>query len=233
MPDPAFCERCGAALGRRWDGGRERAACARCGFIVYRNPVPIAVVVARDGERVLLTRRGNEPLRGFWAPPAGYVEIDESAEDAAIRETREETGFAVALDGVRGVYSAPHVGVLAIAYDARVVGGAARPGDEAEEVGLFDAAALPAQPPAHAGTPLDAWFLGLIEDLLPRAAGASPDAAIRERRRQLQERLDALLAEVDAARGEMASADVDAATLREMEGLRRELAALQQGREAR
>ncbi len=164
----AFCPHCAQALIRRWEGGRERLACPRCGFVLYRNPIPVALAFSRDNGRVLLVRRAKHPLQGFWAPPAGYVEIDESVEDAAVRETREETGLAVELEGLRGVYSAPGLGILVVAYDARVVGGEPIPGDDVKDVGFFLPDELPQQPPAHSGTPLDDWFLSVIEEIVQR-----------------------------------------------------------------
>lgn len=111
-------------------------------------------------------RRAKDPLRGFWAPPAGYVEIDESVEEAAVRETREETGLTVTLQGLRGIYSAPGLGILIVAYAGRVVGGTPTPGDDVEDVGLFPSLELPRQPPAHSGSPLDGWFLSVIGELV-------------------------------------------------------------------
>ncbi len=164
--DAAFCARCGAGLRPRHDGGRVRPTCDRCGFVAYRNPTPVALVLARDEGRLLLARRKCDPLRGFWAPPAGYVEIDESVEDAAVREAREETGVEVALEGLRGVYSAAGLGIVIVAYHGRVSGGVPRAGAEVEEVGLFAPHDLPAQPRAHSGSALDAWFHACLEDLL-------------------------------------------------------------------
>ncbi len=153
-------------MGRRWDGGRERPACQSCGYVVYRNPAPVAMALAHQGGRLLLVRRAKEPLRGFWAPPAGYVEMDESAEEAAIREAREETGLEVVLDGLQGVYSQRDLGVVLIVYHGRVMGGRLASGDDAMEVGLFPYDSLPPQPPSHAGTRLDCWFLEVIGHLL-------------------------------------------------------------------
>lgn len=56
--------------------------------------VGVGGVVIRDG-RVLLIRRGKEPLRGRWLVPGGTVELGETLEEAVVREIREETGVEV------------------------------------------------------------------------------------------------------------------------------------------
>jgi ADP-ribose pyrophosphatase YjhB (NUDIX family) len=56
-------------------------------------------IVEREGE-VLLVRLNYGPRDGHWALPGGLVESDETAEEAAVRETLEETGFVVGLDGL-------------------------------------------------------------------------------------------------------------------------------------
>lgn len=141
-------------------------ACPACGRVVYRNPTPVALMIACADDRLLLVRRANDPLRGFWAPPSGYVEIDESIEAAAIRETAEETGLEVVPDGLAGVFSAAGTGIVLIAVRGRVTGGTPVAGDEVEEVALFERRRLPAQPGAHSGSRLDGWFLSVIEELL-------------------------------------------------------------------
>lgn len=73
--------------------------------------VVAVVVVVLDGDRVLMIQRTDN---GRWALPGGGQELGESVRDAAVRETREESGLDIEVTGVVGIYSDPrHV----IAYD--------------------------------------------------------------------------------------------------------------------
>ena len=99
-----------------------------------------------DDGHVLLIKRAVPPRAGYWAFPAGYMEADESAEEAAIRETKEETGLDVALDALLNVYSfedSTHQRGVLILYRAHVVGGELRPGDDAMDARWFSPYDLP------------------------------------------------------------------------------------------
>jgi ADP-ribose pyrophosphatase YjhB (NUDIX family) len=111
---------------------KEEAVCSGCGFVFYLSPKLVACTVpARDG-RVLLVRRNIEPSRGKWTFPGGFVDWGESVQAAALRETLEETGLTVALDGLVGVYSYPDAPVIVV-YRARVTGGDLAANDEVSE----------------------------------------------------------------------------------------------------
>ncbi len=146
MEDARYCVRCGTRLVQRSSGERERPTCPACGFVLYLNPVVGAGVLVETEGRVVLVRRGVEPKAGYWSLPSGYVEADELAEAAAVREAKEETGLQVEIDDLLGVYSfgrEPQTGVL-ILYSAHTMGGELRAGDDALEVDTFAPVQVPA-----------------------------------------------------------------------------------------
>ena len=148
-PSPAmYCPRCGAVLERAEVAGRMREVCPDCDFILYRNPVPgVGVLVEMEGG-IILIQRGQPPFVGRWALPAGYIEADESVEQAAVRECKEETGLDVELLELFGVYSFPEGPVqsgIIIFYRARPVDGALQAGDDAQVVAVFPPDELPGE----------------------------------------------------------------------------------------
>lgn len=141
-----FCSRCGAPLhfGSIEGEDRHRLACDACGFIAYVNPrlVVTTIPVTKDGEVVLL-RRGIEPGRGWWAQPGGFLEVDETVSEGAVRETLEETGLIVRPGEIVGLYSRLEAAVVVLAFEADVMGGEFRTSVESLEVAAFDVEAIP------------------------------------------------------------------------------------------
>ncbi len=141
-----FCSRCGGQLifGPIEGEERERLACDACGFIAYVNPklVVTTLPVNAVGEVVLL-RRGIAPAYGAWAQPGGFLEIDETVREGAIRETLEETGLLIEPGEIIGLYSRPEAAIVVVAFESRIVGGAATPTPEALEVRAFAPDAIP------------------------------------------------------------------------------------------
>ena len=137
-----YCPRCGHELTTRYVQDRERPACPNCGYVAFLNPaLAVGVLAADDKNRVVLILRGEEPGRGLWGLPAGYMERDESVEECARRECLEETGLKVELDELWGVWSYKHstanrAGVL-IVYRAHIVAGEPKAGTDSDEVRFF------------------------------------------------------------------------------------------------
>ncbi|MCY4538012.1 MAG: NUDIX domain-containing protein [Chloroflexi bacterium] len=140
-----FCPTCGNALARRRHSGRDRPYCLNCETPIYFDPkVAVVVFLERNGE-VLLIRRAVEPGKGKWALPAGFVDYDEAPEDAAARETLEETSLNVRIDKLLDVFPRKDDGLadIVIAYSATILSGEACAGDDAAEVGWFTSDSLP------------------------------------------------------------------------------------------
>jgi 8-oxo-dGTP diphosphatase len=141
-----FCPRCGTAVESAEHFGKIRPTCPHCGWIHFADPkVAAAALVEQDG-RVLLVRRVNEPFRGLWTLPAGFVDAGEDPAQAAVRECMEETGLQVhvlqVLDVVAGREHERGADFV-IVYRAQVVGGVLVPGDDADSVGWFERDRLP------------------------------------------------------------------------------------------
>jgi 8-oxo-dGTP diphosphatase len=101
----------------------------------------VDVVIPADGG-VVLIRRGTEPFEGQWALPGGFVEVGETVEEAAAREAAEETGLAVEVARLVGVYSEPERDPrghnVSVAFLARVLGGELSAATDASEVSVLD-----------------------------------------------------------------------------------------------
>jgi ADP-ribose pyrophosphatase YjhB (NUDIX family) len=122
-PSHAFCSLCGAPLQEKLveAEGRERLICVGCGHIHYQNPTVVAGVIPIARGKIWLLRRAIEPRYGAWTYPAGFVELGESVEDAAARETREELNLEIRLVELLGVYSRPPMTSVVIVYVANAI----------------------------------------------------------------------------------------------------------------
>jgi ADP-ribose pyrophosphatase YjhB (NUDIX family) len=133
------CRLCGQRSVYRMPEGdnRERAVCSACGEIHYENPINVVGTVPVWGDQVLLCRRAIEPRHGLWTLPAGFLELGESTADGARRETDEEAGAPIELEGLFTVLNVVRVGQLHLYYRARMLGTALAPGPETLEARLF------------------------------------------------------------------------------------------------
>ncbi len=123
---------------------RERLTCPDCGYIAYENPRIVVGVVARaEDERILLCRRAIEPRIGYWTLPAGYMELNETAEDGAKRESWEEARAQLELTGLLAVYSLARIHQVQLIYRAVLTDPHVEAGPESQEVGLFHYDELP------------------------------------------------------------------------------------------
>jgi len=149
-----FCPRCSGTLEPRKIKAAEpeRLVCRSCSFIFYLDPKVVAGTLFAIDRRLVLLRRGVEPGMGKWVFPGGYVDRGESVQEAAIRETKEESCVDVRLHSLLGVYSYPRSPNVIVVYAAEAVGGALQVGDESIEARTFETAEIPWQELAFSST---------------------------------------------------------------------------------
>jgi ADP-ribose pyrophosphatase YjhB (NUDIX family) len=154
---------CGTRLEQRPRNGAIRPVCPACDHTIYFDPkVAVAVCLMQD-DQILLVRRGMEPMQGLWAMPAGFMEYDEDPQAAARREVLEETGLEVRIDRLLEVFHTPSDGGLAnivITYAASITGGRLQASDDADDVGWFSKANVPAVAFLPSQTIVQRWLAG-------------------------------------------------------------------------
>lgn len=140
-----YCPRCGQPLTEQTVFGLARPTCPACGFVHFRDPKVAAAVLLSDAGRVLLIRRDVDPGRGYWALPAGFVEVHELPDEAAAREALEETGLHVAVGDLLRIRrtSNPDKPGMLLTYRGQVIGGALQASDDVSEARWFSAHEIP------------------------------------------------------------------------------------------
>jgi ADP-ribose pyrophosphatase YjhB (NUDIX family) len=140
-----YCSQCGSEVALRVPEGDDRArhVCGACGTIHYQNPKVVVGCIAEWEDRVLLCRRAIEPRRGLWTLPAGFMENAETTQQGAARETMEEAGARVEIQGLYSLFNLPHINQLYLIYRASLLDLDFCPGVESLEVALFRQQGIP------------------------------------------------------------------------------------------
>ena len=150
-----YCCHCGQPVIRKIPehDDRERYVCDACGFIHYQNPNVIVSCLATWQNKALWMRRAEEPRRGYWAVPSGFMELGESLQEAAARELFEETGVRLAPEELvlYGVGSVANGQQVYVSFRATLREPVFAPGPEAMEVALFAESELPWDELAYPG----------------------------------------------------------------------------------
>jgi ADP-ribose pyrophosphatase YjhB (NUDIX family) len=133
------CRACGTLVHYRIpsDDNRERAVCTECGTVHYENPLNVVGTLPVWQDRVLLCKRNIEPRYGLWTLPAGFMEVGETTEAGALRETDEEAGARVELQGLYTLLNVVRVSQVHFFYRARLLDINFNPGPETIEARLF------------------------------------------------------------------------------------------------
>lgn len=120
-----------------------------------KHSVSVAGIVVRDDGQVLVIKRDDN---GHWEAPGGVLELDESFEAGVRREVLEETGLAVTVERLTGVYKNLTHGIVALVYRCQPLDGEAHPTEEAPEIRwMTKEEVLSAMTPAFGVRVLDAF----------------------------------------------------------------------------
>ncbi|MDD1774979.1 MAG: NUDIX hydrolase [Methanobacterium sp.] len=108
-------------------------------MVFINKPVlTVDALILYDEDSIVLIKRKNEPYKGLWALPGGFVEYGETVEEAVIREAKEETGLDIKLKSISGVYSTPDRDprghIITICYLAHRTGGELKADTDATQV---------------------------------------------------------------------------------------------------
>lgn len=140
-----YCSHCGAAIEQVIPPGdnRLRHVCSVCKTVHYQNPKIVAGCIPEWQGKVLLCRRAIEPRYGYWTLPAGFMENDETAVEAAQRETLEEANARVEILDLYTLLSLPHVNQVYLMFRSRLLDLDYTAGQESLEVRLFERDEVP------------------------------------------------------------------------------------------
>ena len=134
-----FCMTCGSPMELRDLDGTVRSACTACSFVHWGNySVGVGALIVKDG-KVLLVRRAQEPGKGYWTNPGGYIEQNELIHDTIRREVQEEAGVDAVVKGIVAVRDQPRtIHNVYIAFSMDYVSGEPTPdGYEVDAAGFF------------------------------------------------------------------------------------------------
>jgi len=163
-----FCNQCGARVELRVPPGDHlpRYVCASCGTIHYENPRLVVGCVPEHEGHILICKRAIEPRRGFWTVPAGFMENNETLQQAAARESLEEALAEVQIGSLLSVVHVLHAHQVHVFFRATLPKAEFGVGPESLEVKLVRAEELPWQDLAFPSTDY-----ALRRYLADRAAG--------------------------------------------------------------
>ena len=140
-----FCQSCGSAVNLTIPDGdnRVRHVCTICGDVHYQNPKIVTGCLPVWEDKVLLCKRSIDPRYGYWTLPAGFMENEESIEQAAVRESVEEANATLENLRLYTIISLPHISQVYMMFLADLQNTDFSPGIESLETELFTEKSIP------------------------------------------------------------------------------------------
>lgn len=148
MPKPLDCYQTCPNCQAQLDKTISSAKCPDCDFVFYLNPAPcVIILIANQKQQILWTVRGIEPGKGQYDLPGGFIEPGETAEQAVIREAKEELSVDVKiikyLDNIPDIYGILEEPTLNFIYLVEVASGQLQAQDDVSRLEWIDLDKLP------------------------------------------------------------------------------------------
>ena len=140
-----YCSQCGKPVVLKVPPGETvlRFVCEACQTVHYQNPKIVAGCIPEWEGKILLCRRAIEPRLGLWTFPAGFMELDETTEQAAARETLEEAKAQVEITSLYAVFSLVRVNQVYVIFRGTMRSPDFGVGHESSDVQLFSRDKIP------------------------------------------------------------------------------------------
>jgi ADP-ribose pyrophosphatase YjhB (NUDIX family) len=143
--DLKYCPRCGSlfSLEDIHVPNQPQLVCDNCRFVFYLDPKLAVIALVLADDRALLLRRAEEPSKGLWGLPGGYVERGHDVRAAICREIQEEAGIPAVIHDVVRTYSFPDHGIVEILFLATANSMPPRVNIESSSAAFFKPAEIP------------------------------------------------------------------------------------------
>ena len=122
---------------------KKRKVCKKCGFIDYKNPKIVAGSLVIKNKKILLCKRAIEPSYGKWTFPSGYLDANETPEEGAIREAKEEVNIKIKLKKLFIIFTVRKKNLIQFVFLANHVNKTYKPGIETLEAKYFSFDEIP------------------------------------------------------------------------------------------
>lgn len=99
-----YCPSCKSDLEFIEIDGEKVKKCIKCHFVFWNKSKPVtSIIIPKDG-KVLMLQRAKEPFKDYWVLPGGFIKPMETAEEAVLRESKEEIGLNISTERILGTY---------------------------------------------------------------------------------------------------------------------------------
>lgn len=143
-PQFKHCPSCRSPLAEREIDEKVRLACTHCTFVYWNNPLPVAAaIVPHKSGGIVMVKRGVEPRKGSWCLPAGFMEVGETPEQGAARESGEEAKIAIEVERLIYTFAPPKTPQVLLFFVAKEIDQTPTPGSDATEARVFQLDELP------------------------------------------------------------------------------------------